>query len=209
MVYPDCVNDEFLEKFEVYKKKKLKRLRSKASSYRSVTRQGTIVIADFNRMKRNENQDEVLNDCLEEWKFFCGGIHYGIVVDAFFYMKKGWKHLMLKIYYGNKVIKLVSINLRATTKMKTELIHVLGDDFDASDVIGYFVEFEIKQRLSENDIVYNDIVDLRFIDEAEEAFIIHSFVEIHEKDKERLLKKQEQANKNDNEFTLDANIANN
>lgn len=194
MVYPDCVNDEFLEKFEVYKKKKLKRLRSKASSYRSVTRQGTIVIADFKRMESNANQDEVLNNCLEEWKFFCGGIHYGIVVDAFFYMKKSWKHLMLKIYYGNKVIKLVSINLRATTKMKTELIRVLGDDFDASDVIGYFVEFEIKQRLSENDFVYNEMVDLRFVDDDEEAFIIHGFVENHEHYKERLLKKQEQGN---------------
>lgn len=116
---------------------------------------------------------------------------------------------MLKLYYGERVIKIVSINLKATTKMKSELIRVLGNDFNASDVIGYFVEFEIKQRLSENNIVYNDIVDLRFIDEAEEAFIIHSFVEIHEKDKERLLKRQEQANKNDNEFTLDANIANN
>lgn len=194
MVYPDCINEEFLEKFQIYKKKKLKELRKSLSSYRSVTRQATIVIADFNRMKRNENQDEVLNDCLEEWKFFCGGIHYGIIVDAFFYMKKGWKHLMLKIYYGNKVIKLVSINLRATTKMKTELIRVLGDDFDASDVIGYFVEFEIKQRLSENDIVYNDMIDLRFVDDEEEAFIIHGFVENHEKDKERLLKRQEQTN---------------
>ncbi len=194
MAYTDYVNEDFLEKFEVYKKKKFKRLRSKSSSYRSVTRQATIVIADFNRMQRNENQDEVLNDCLEEWKFFCGGIHYGVVVDAFFYMKKGWKHLMLKIYYGNKVIKLVSINLRATTKMKTELIRVLGDNFDATDVIGYFVEFEIKQRLSENDIVYNDMVDLRFVDNEEEAFIIHGFVENHEHDKERLLKKQEQGN---------------
>lgn len=209
MAYPECINDEFLKKFQIYKKNKFKQLRRSSSSYRSVTRQAMVVLADFKRMESNANQDEVLNNCIEEWKFFCGGIHYGIVVDAFFYTKKGWKHLMLKLYYGQKVIKLVTINLRATTKMRSELIRVLGDDFDASDIIGYFVEFEIKQRLSENDIVYNDIVDLRFIDEAEEAFIIHSFVEIHEKDKERLLKKQEQANKNDNEFTLDANIANN
>lgn len=209
MAYPECINDEFLKKYEIYKKEKLRRLRKSPSSYRSVTRQATIVLADFKRMETNANQDEVLKDCLEEWKFFCGGFHYGMVVDAFFYMKKGWKHLMLKLYYGERVIKIVSINLRATTKMKFELIRVLGNDFVASDVIGYFVEFEIKQRLSENNIVYNDIVDLRFIDEAEEAFIIHSFVEIHEKDKERLLKRQEQANKNDNDFTLDANIANN